>query len=175
MISDVAERAFEPFFTTKEVDAGTGMGLATVYGIAKQLGGTAEIESEPGTGTVVRLYFPRIDASVPAEPSAPMKTNPAGGGETILVVEDEQMVRDFVCEVLQSEGYRVISASDGEEALRIMETGPERSFDLLVSDMVMPNLGGHELAERVKARLPDISVILMTGYITSTSHFTRTC
>lgn len=164
MISDVAERAFEPFFTTKEVDAGTGMGLATVYGIAKQLGGTAEIESEPGTGTLVRLYFPRIDGSVPAEPSAPMKTNPAGGGETILVVEDEQMVRDFVCEVLQSEGYRVISASDGEEALRIMETGPERSFDLLVSDMVMPNLGGHELAERVKARLPDISVILMTGY-----------
>ncbi len=164
MPSEIAERAFEPFFTTKEVDAGLGLGLAAVYGITKQLGGISEIESEPGTGTVVRLYFPRIEGSVAAEPCAPVERTLAGGSEAILVVEDEPMVRDFVCEVLQDEGYRVVSASDGEEALRILETKPEPPFDLLLSDMVMPKLGGHELAERAKAQQPDIGIILMTGY-----------
>ena len=164
MSPEVAERAFEPFFTTKEAGKGTGLGLATVYGIIKQSRGEVEIESDPGAGTVVRLYLPQIEKGSSTTASGPQILGVARGNECILVVEDEKLVRDLVGEILQAEGYHVVMAKDGREALDIVETRADVPFALLVTDMVMPNMGGEELSQRLKARQPDLSVILMTGY-----------
>ena len=164
MDATVRSRAFEPFFTTKGPGRGTGMGLATVYGLVKQSLGFVYIESEPGQGARVDVYLPRIADVRPvakrtAEPAAAI----AGGDETILLVEDEEAVRSFARRVLEGRGYRVIEASSGVDALRVAEacTAP---FDLLVTDVVMPKMGGGELAQRLRAGSPGLRVLFVSGF-----------
>jgi len=155
---------FEPFFTTKEPGKGTGLGLSTVYGIVKQSGGHISVESERGHGAMFRIWLPRIDTDVARIESAatPAPAN-ARGGETILLVEDEYDVRVFVETVLSSHGYRVLPASNGEEALAVSR-GHGASIDLLLTDVVMPYMGGYELARRLQEARPMTRVVYMSGY-----------
>jgi PAS domain S-box-containing protein len=155
---------FEPFFTTKDAGKGTGLGLATVYGIVKQSGGYVEVESELGSGSSFRIYLPWAESfRVPAnEPAPPPPAQPAGGGaKTVLVVEDEDVVRGLIREVLHGEGYTVLIAHDGAEAMAVAE---EQAFDLLLTDLSMPGLGGREVAERLRESRPDLKVIYMSGH-----------
>ena len=156
-------RIFEPFFTTKEQGKGTGLGLSTVYGIVEQSGGSIEVDSAPGRGTVFTVYLPRLAERV--MPSGAEAVTPAGarGSETVLLVEDEPGVRAVAREALESHGYRVIEAQHGVEALAVAaaHAGP---IDLLVTDMVMPQMGGRELAQRLRALRPALRVLFMSGY-----------
>jgi two-component system cell cycle sensor histidine kinase/response regulator CckA len=164
MTPEVRSHLFEPFFTTKRQGEGTGLGLSTVYGIVKQCGGEIGVCSEPGKGTVFKIYFPRVAA--PAEPIAPAPAprGAARGTETVLVVEDEVMVRTLAVRVLRQAGYDVLEAGDGEEALRLAAGAKDRKIELMVSDVVMPHMGGPELAQRLRAERPDLRVLLMSGY-----------
>jgi len=160
---DIIDRVFEPFFTTKEMGRGTGLGLSMVYGFAKQTGGTAKIESEEGRGTVVRLFLPRSEgqASARSEP-APAAAVP-GGRETILVVEDDPLVRGYVIAQLGGLGYKTLIASEAAEALALVDQGAK--FDLLFTDVVMPGgMNGRELAEAVLKRRPGMKVLYTSGY-----------
>ncbi len=162
---DAATRAqvFEPFFTTKEPGKGTGLGLATTYGIVKQSGGNIWVYSEPGLGTTFKVYLPRHAASAGAGPR-PKHGHPGGGhGETILVVEDEVGVRAAAKRILANAGYNVILASGGEEALATCRSH-EGSIDLLLTDVVMPGMDGREVAGAVGALFPGIRVLFMSGY-----------
>jgi PAS domain S-box-containing protein len=163
MPPEVLGRMFEPFFTTKPLGQGTGLGLATVYGIVKQSSGHITVQSEPGAGTTVTCYFPRLgaDASAP-QPEAPPDV-PEGGHETILLVEDEPMLREVVHRVLEQYGYRVLLASDGNEALAIA-ADHRGVIDLLVSDVVMPELSGPDLAERLARSRPTMRVLYISGF-----------
>ena len=163
MTAEVASRAFEPFFTTKEVGKGTGLGLSMVYGFAQQSGGAMQIRSEPGQGTVVKLFFPRVAASqVNAAPSAGQLATPAGS-ETILVVEDDDMVRAHVEGELKALGYRVIVTRNAPAALEVLR-GPER-IDLLFTDVVMPGgMFGTELAKEAARLRPELKILLTSGY-----------
>jgi len=156
-------RVFEPFFTTKERGRGTGLGLATVYGIVKQSGGYIWVTSEPGRGASFRMYLPRVD-----EAPAPLSERPAAnrsvaGSETVLVVEDEEPVRALTQRILIAQGYTVLAASGGAEALAAF-AGQDRPIALLVTDVVMPGMGGRELAERLVAQRPGLKVLFMSGY-----------
>jgi two-component system cell cycle sensor histidine kinase/response regulator CckA len=156
------ERLFEPFFTTKEAGKGTGLGLATVYGIVKQSGGHIWIYSEPGQGTTFRVYLPRIEGELAAprlEPPAPS----AGGGETVLVVEDQESLRQLLTRLLTIAGYRVLAAAHGAEALRVV-AAHDGAVHLLLTDVVMPGMGGLELRERLRATHPELRVLFMSGY-----------
>jgi two-component system cell cycle sensor histidine kinase/response regulator CckA len=155
-------RIFEPFFTTKEEGKGTGLGLSTVFGIARQSGGTVWVYSEPGAGTTFKVYFPRIEADVDA---ARLASPPATlrGQETILLVEDQDQVRDVAHDILERNGYRVLVAGKPGEALLLCEQYPGR-IDLLLTDVVMPLLSGVELAKRVALLLPEVKVLYMSGY-----------
>jgi signal transduction histidine kinase/ActR/RegA family two-component response regulator/HAMP domain-containing protein len=158
-------RIFEPFFTTKEIGKGTGLGLATVYGIVKQHDGWIEVVSEPGKGSTFEVFFP---ASGQAVKSAKVDTDPAafirGGNETILIVEDEQLLRDMAHIILRECGYRVIEAASGKEALEVWDQH-QGSIQLLVTDMVMPEgVSGVELAEKLLAKQPRLKVIFTSGY-----------
>ena len=160
-------RAFEPFFTSKPDGKGTGLGLAMVYGIARQNGGTARIESEPGQGTTVILLLPRqapaLEAlPVPTAPPAPAAAR-GGGTETVLLVEDEPSLRELAAELLTDLGYHVLPAASPGEALRASEKHPAQ-IDLLLTDVVMPVMNGRELAERVQAHRPGIRVLFTSGY-----------
>jgi two-component system cell cycle sensor histidine kinase/response regulator CckA len=158
-------RIFEPFFTTKEVGKGTGLGLATVYGIVKQHRGWIEVTSQVSAGTTFKVYFPAlpVSAEAPANSSAHQERVP-GGRETILVVEDEPVLRELVCEVLQQYDYRVLQAGSGHEALRVWDEF-EGEIDLLLTDMVMPEgLSGRQLATQLKKRKPGLKVIYSSGY-----------
>jgi PAS domain S-box-containing protein len=162
MSDTVKQYLFEPFFTTKERGKGTGLGLATVYGIVIQSGGNIFCQSELGHGTTFRLYFPRVD--MPVEPPAEhgeMSQLPQGQ-ETILLVEDEEAVRDVASQVLRRQGYHVLRAANGAEAWEVFTQHQE--IDLLLSDIVMPQMGGLELAERVAASRPQVRILLMSGY-----------
>jgi len=163
MPEDVLAHVFEPFFTTKEIGKGTGLGLSMIYGFAKQSGGHAKIYSEVGHGTTVRLYLPRLanqaTVSDSTVPTAPRK----GGGETILVVEDNPDVRRLVLRQLRDLGYDVIEAANGPQALQILDGGA--SIDLLFTDVVMPGgMTGRQLAEAAKTRRPDLKTLFTSGY-----------
>jgi PAS domain S-box-containing protein len=161
MSEEVMARLFEPFFTTKEVGKGTGLGLAMVFGIVRQSGGCIHAHSEPGRGATFRLYFPAV-AEEPAarEQDADLA---AGGGETILLVEDEEAVRGLALLSLRMHGYRVLAAGDGKDALRVVGAH-EGPLDLVVSDVVMPNLGGPDLVGELKARFPRLKVLYVSGH-----------
>jgi nitrogen-specific signal transduction histidine kinase len=154
---------FEPFFTTKDRAKGTGLGLSTVYGIVKQSGGHNCVYSEPGRGTTFKLYLPRVDQ--PAAPSELHRTlsAPAGGSETILLVEDEESVRGLLRDALSARGYRVLSAPNAEKALEISQS-QLRSIHILVTDLVMPGKGGVELAREMLRLRRDLKVLFLSGY-----------
>jgi CheY-like chemotaxis protein len=155
-------RIFEPFFTTKGVGEGTGLGLSTVYGIVKQSGGFIWAYSEPGLGTTFKVYFPLV-AQVRSEPPVEQPTPAGRQSETILVVEDEAMVRSIMARTLRDCGYSVLEASHGKEALAVLEA--ERGqVSLVVADLVMPEMGGRELAARVAERWPEIPILFISGY-----------
>jgi CheY-like chemotaxis protein len=163
MTAEVAGRAFEPFFTTKEVGKGTGLGLSMVYGFAQQSGGAMQIRSQPGHGTAVRLFFPRIGTpQASAAPSVGRRHKPTGN-ETILVVEDDDIVRNYVEGELKALGYRVTVTRDGPAALAILR-GPE-TIHLLFTDVVMPGgLFGTELAKEAARLRPGVRILLTSGY-----------
>jgi signal transduction histidine kinase/CheY-like chemotaxis protein len=159
MDKETLDRAFEPFFTTKEAGQGTGLGLSQVYGFVKQSNGHVKIYSEPGEGTTVKIYLPRLLRDS-AEPKPPAREVPGGhAGETILVVEDDLDVRAYVVEALRQLRYRVLEAKDGPTALAV--TGP---IDLLLTDVVLPKMNGRQLSDAMKARQANLRVLFMTGY-----------
>ncbi|GAA3341939.1 hypothetical protein GCM10020358_35160 [Amorphoplanes nipponensis] len=162
MAADVVERAFEPFFTTKANGEGTGLGLATVYGIVTQAGGSVSLTSEPGLGTTVTVLLP-AGATEETVVAAPEPVATAGHGETLLVVEDEDALRDVAGRILSGAGYHVLTADGGTQALELAAVH-EGAIDLLVSDVVMPGMLGKELAERLTDVRPDTRVLYMSGY-----------
>jgi len=163
MDAETQTHIFEPFFTTKEIGKGTGLGLSTVYGIVKQSGGSIWVYSEVGRGTTFKIYLPRVDEVIEAEESENGSRSVPRGHETILLVEDEDMVRDLSKEILEEYGYVVISAPNGKEGLQICEEF-EGQIDLMITDVVMPQMGGRELAEHVGALRPGTQVLYMSGF-----------
>jgi two-component system cell cycle sensor histidine kinase/response regulator CckA len=166
MDASVRSRVFEPFFTTKEEAKGTGLGLSTVYGIVKQSGGYIWCESEPGEGTTFTVYLPRFDTEPDAEVDAADDEEPLDslmGVETVLIAEDEQVVRHLVVELLGRLGYSVIAAANGAEALELIDTHAG-DIDLLLTDVVMPGMSGRDLAAVVRERCPETRVLFMSGY-----------
>jgi nitrogen-specific signal transduction histidine kinase/CheY-like chemotaxis protein len=162
MPPEVAERAFEPFFTTKEVGKGTGLGLSMVYGMARQSGGTARLDSTPGKGTTVKLLFRKaeeaVDAVVVEERAVPAE---APAPSSVLVIDDDPDVRGFIAAALEDHGYRVRQASDGREGLaEIARETP----DLVIVDFIMPGMSGAEVANRIRAKLPDQPILFVSGY-----------
>jgi two-component system cell cycle sensor histidine kinase/response regulator CckA len=166
MTPEVRARIFEPFFTTKEPGKGTGLGLATVYGIIKQSGGWIWVYSEVGRGTTFKVYLPRVDEPLGPTTIAKDVERPRGH-ETILVVEDEPGVRKLTCHILRAHGYTVIEAASGDEAIaKSAKDGP--SIHLLVTDVVMPGMSGPELAGTLTARYPNVKVLYTSGYTDAT-------
>ena len=164
MDKEVMARIFEPFFTTKGKDEGTGLGLATVYGIVKQSGGHIWVESEPGHGTSFKIYLPRLGKLSKRLPAGQRPLNDLGGTETILLVEDDSSVRRLAINVLLENGYQVLGASHGPDALNLY-ANHKGGIDLLLTDVVMPaGMGGRQLAERIKLLQPEIKVLYMSGY-----------
>ena len=161
--AETIEKIFEPFFTTKAKGKGTGLGLATCYGIIKQNHGHIEVSSAPGHGALFTVYLPRIEA--PDHVSLMADKQPAAGNDfgTVLLVEDEPVVRQLCLGALMGQGYHVLTASNGEEALRLVKEDRAR-FDLLVTDVVMPRLSGTQLAEKLRRILPDLRVLFVSGY-----------
>jgi|GEM_PF-2148826 signal transduction histidine kinase len=162
MSPETLSHIFEPFFTTKGETGGTGLGLSTVYGIVKQAGGHIRVQSEEGSGTEIRIYFPRISASRPDDRRLDSRQTPYGGNETILVVEDEPIVRHVVVKMLLRAGYKVLEAEDGESALKL--SANKEPIDMLLTDVVMPGMNGRELVAMMNQRYPRISVLYMSGY-----------
>jgi len=163
---EIKAHIFEPFFTTKEQGKGTGLGLATVYAIVEQNGGYVECESDVGRGTTFKIYIPRCDDSLNQTASTKIENTALLGNETILVVEDEEMVRKLTCRILRDYGYQVISASYPSEALQICQNH-EGKIHLLLSDVVMPGMNGVMLAGQLKEKYPAIKSLLMSGYTDS--------
>jgi PAS domain S-box-containing protein len=156
-------RIFEPFFTTKQPGKGTGLGLASVYGIVKQSGGYVWVYSEVGQGAAFKLYFPRVQADVETASMPPINTEPIGGDETILLVEDETALREITASALQSAGYTVVEADSPAVAIQFVETH-RQPIHLLLTDVIMPHMNGVELSKRLKASRPDLKVIFASGY-----------
>ncbi|HSJ57743.1 MAG TPA: ATP-binding protein, partial [Anaerolineae bacterium] len=163
MSPEVQAHLFEPFFTTKERGKGTGLGLATVYGIVKRYGGHVAVYSEVGLGATFKIYLPRAVGEVPSD-VAPVETGQAvTGTETVLVVEDDTAVRDMACEILRTHGYQVLTASSGLAALDLARAHAA-PIHLLLTDVVLPQMNGRELAEQLQERQPGMHVIYMSGY-----------
>jgi PAS domain S-box-containing protein len=167
MDDKVKARVFEPFFTTKEVGKGTGLGLATVYGIIKQSGGHITVYSEVGQGTTFKIYLPWAQEAVPSGPAQPKLSHLPAAGETVLLVEDEDRVRTLTRQVLQKNGYRVLEARHGAEALQVAEqqSGP---VHIMVTDVVMPEMSGPQLARRMLGLQPNLKVLFLSGFTDST-------
>ena len=169
MSKEIQSKIFDPFFTTKPVGQGTGLGLATVYGIVKQTGGFITVDSEVGRGTHFQIFLPRMKAETVAAAAAAAAEQPVAaprdvtGQDTILLVEDEEAVRSFAARALRMRGYNVLEASGGEEALDIVKSG-EHEIHLLITDVVMPNMDGPTMVRHVKELKPDLLVIFMSGY-----------
>jgi CheY-like chemotaxis protein len=154
---------FEPFFTTKRESKGTGLGLSTVYGIVKQNNGFIKFDSEIGQGTTATIYLPQVDEPVEEVIQRTDGLKLSSGGETILVVEDEQNIRDILAGILPACGYRIILAQDGEEALEQWEKNKDQ-IDLLLADVVLPGISGIQLSQRLLASNPGLKVIYMSGF-----------
>jgi CheY-like chemotaxis protein len=158
MSPEVLERIFDPFYTTKDPGQGTGLGLATAYGIVSQHGGAVRVESAPNAGSSFLVYLPAAPGATPAD-LQPVR----GGTETILVVEDDALARQVIGRRLADLGYRVIMAVDGEEAVRLLETGGVRP-DLLLCDVVLPGVSARQVAAVARARTPQARVVFMSGH-----------
>ncbi len=163
MDENTVSQIFEPFFTTKEKDKGTGLGLSTVYGIVKQNGGEVFVDSIPSQGTTFMIFLPRVEAEVASVIDPSQLLTAAEGKETILVVEDEDIVRHVVRNILSKKGYRVLQASNGQEAIDLARRH-EGPIDMIVTDVVMPGLNGRQVVEVVKAEHPRLAVLFMSGY-----------
>jgi PAS domain S-box-containing protein len=163
MDPEVQERIFEPFFTTKPGEKGTGLGLSTVYGIVKQTGGYIWVYSEPDAGTTFKIFLPRTDEEAAEGASVGLDVGDTRGSETVLVAEDQPAVRSLVRRALEADGYQVLEAGDGVDALRLAEEH-DGAVDLLLTDVVMPRMGGRELADRMRAVDPGLRVLYMSGY-----------
>jgi two-component system, cell cycle sensor histidine kinase and response regulator CckA len=167
MDAEIQKHLFEPFFTTKQAGKGTGLGLATVYGIVSQGGGWIEVESKPRQGTTFRIYWPRVSAVLPSEKDhAILPDQPLFGTETVLVVEDQPQVREMTCSILRQFGYQILEASSGEEALCLAQDYAE-PLHLLLTDVIMPGMNGQELATRLRT-IRSMPVLFMSGYSDST-------
>jgi PAS domain S-box-containing protein len=162
MSPEVRSKIFEPFFTTKGVGKGTGLGLAVVYGIMKRLGGGIVVRSMVGQGTTFRLYFPEAKERKAETGEGQPEPKPLKGREKVLVVEDEDSVRTFMRQALSAQGYQVVEAGNGREALELLKRG--EAVDLVLTDLIMPDLGGRELAERVREMAPDLPILYSSGY-----------
>jgi two-component system cell cycle sensor histidine kinase/response regulator CckA len=162
MSDEVKAHLFEPFFTTKEVGSGTGLGLATVFGIVQSMAGFIVVDSQRGAGTTMRVFLPESDAVGTAAPPAKTK-QPVGGNETLLVVEDDASLRRLVARRLVASGYRVLEAGNGNEAIQCAEANAH-AIDLLLTDLVMPGMSGRETADALRAKLPALRVLFMSGY-----------
>jgi CheY-like chemotaxis protein len=162
MSREVLSRIFEPFFTTKELGRGTGLGLSTVYGIVKQSDGFIDVSSAPGEGSTFDVLLPRV--SEPLAPTAKSLSAPMRGEGTILLVEDDDAVRRLTREILEFSGYRVLESADGREAFSAIER-EEGNVDLVITDLVMPGMGGDEFAELLAARHPQIRVLYTSGHL----------
>ncbi|HVP29669.1 MAG TPA: PAS domain S-box protein [Myxococcota bacterium] len=162
MDPDTAAHAFEPFFTTKPQGRGTGLGLSTVHGIVSQHGGHVEIDSERGVGTTFKVYLPRVEQDAEGAEPVRFEVPTLRGSETVLLAEDSELVRQHVRQILEGNGYRVVEAPDGREALALADAVPE--IDAVVTDVMMPAVGGMELARRLWERRPDLPVVFISGY-----------
>jgi len=161
---EVQEHLFEPFFTTKEPGKGTGLGLATCYGIVKQHGGEIAFSSEVGQGTTFKIYLPRIVEDLDTHARHPEEHELPHGRERILLVEDESAVRELAARVLRGRGYTILEARNGEEALQLMQTNDAEPIQLLLTDVIMPRMGGRALAERLATMYPGLKVLFISGY-----------
>ena len=164
MTPDVAARAFDPFFTTKPIGQGTGLGLSMIYGFARQSDGHVKIDSEPGLGSTIKLYLPRYsgDEEVQGIAEQSAEADPSGSGQTVLVVEDEALVRLLIVDVLDELGYKAVEAADGPSGLRILQS--QQRVDLLITDIGLPGLNGRQVADAARLQRPDLKVLFMTGY-----------
>jgi PAS domain S-box-containing protein len=163
MDDETMQHLFEPFFTTKGQGKGTGLGMATVYGIVKQSRGWIDVDSRPGSGTTVKIYLPRTDSPVVRE-RQPDEAPRLARGETVLIVEDQETVRELAARVLRQQGYSTLEAGSGAEALELLQKADTPAIDLLLTDVILPGINGRELADRVQADMPGIRVLFMSGY-----------
>jgi PAS domain S-box-containing protein len=163
MTPEVREKLFEPFFSTKEKDKGTGLGLSTVYGIVKQSDGDIWVYSEPGKGSTFKIYLPRVDEPLEERREKVLGDELLRGSETILLVEDEEEVRKLAARVLERQGYKILAARDGEEAL-VLSKHHQGPIHLMLTDVVMPGMNGHEVAKRLESFHPKMKVLYMSGY-----------
>jgi CheY-like chemotaxis protein len=158
------KRIFEPFYTTKVIGKGTGLGLATCFGIVKQSGGHITVYSEIGHGTTFKVYLPRVREEIELEIAPQTTGRDAGGHETILFVEDDAAIRELNAKVLRQYGYSVLVARDGQEALNVAQKLNGKGLDLVLTDVVMPQMGGKELADRLHTTYPNLKVLFCSGY-----------
>jgi len=163
MDAETQSHVFEPFFTTKGPGKGTGLGLPTVYGIVEQSGGHIFVDSAPGKGTRFRIYLPQVAEAAGEVDGGRRSAAPKGGSETILLVEDEDALRELSAELLETSGYAILAACSGAEALVLAERHPG-VIDLLLTDVIMPEMSGRELAERLRLIRPETKVLFVSGY-----------
>jgi hypothetical protein len=166
MSAEVAARAFDPFFTTKPIGQGTGLGLSMIYGFARQSNGHVTIASKLGRGTSVKLYLPRHHGELTAEHVPGVNTaEPVATGETVLVIEDEPVVRGVILEMLSEQGYRTLEAVDGPTGLKLLQSSEQ--IDLLITDVGLPGISGRQVADQARESRPDLKILFITGYAES--------